>query len=126
MKEILLISILILGSSLNLFANNTAYLKKSCDAGNAEKCFKLGHIYRDGTGIKINYTNAIKYYRMACDNGYVEACNNLGVRYLNGQGAEASKTKAVHFFAKACDEGARDGCHNLKGLEKYSSKTKKH
>lgn len=123
MKKIILVSILFFGSNLNLFANNVAYLKKSCDNGDAEKCFKLGSMYRDGTGTKINYPNAIKYYSKACDNGYAMACNNLGVRYLNGQGAKENKEKAVHFFVKACDDGVRDGCENRKGLKEYSSKT---
>lgn len=122
MRRILLAGILMLGGSLNLYAKNIAYLKKSCDNGNAEKCFKLGHMYRDGDSVKINYSNAIKYYRMACDNGYPEACNNLGIRYVNGQGEKESKEKAVHFFEKACDNSVRNGCHNLKVMEKEISK----
>ncbi len=122
MKKILLTSIVLFGVSFNLSANSAIYLKKSCDSGNAKKCFKLGHIYRDGVGVNINYINAIKYYLMACENGYPEACNNLGVRYINGQGAKENKAEAVKFFAKACENGTQDGCDNLEVQAEYISK----
>ena len=122
MKKLILISILFLGSNINLIANSIMHFKIDCQKGNLQECLKLGHIYRDGTSGQINYTQAIKYYRMACENGYIDACNNLAMRYLNGQGVKANKAKAIELFSKSCTNGLKDGCHNLKGFKEYNIK----
>ncbi len=112
MKFFLLVNILLFGMSFGLYADGAVDLKKACDNGDIKKCYKLGHMYRDGINVKRNYASAIKYYSKVCDGGYAAACNNLGVRFINGQGTKKDNMKAMELFHKACDDGDLYGCDN--------------
>lgn len=47
--------------------------------GNAEAQIELGHLYREGTGIHQDYTEALRWYREAASQGNANAENNIGV-----------------------------------------------
>lgn len=125
MKKILLVNILLFVMSFGLYADGAVYFKKACNGGDLKKCYKLGHMYRDGTGVKQNYSKAVKYYSKACDDGYVSACNNLAVRICNEQGIKKNNINAAKLFHKACKGADSDGCHNLKIVKKEILNEKK-
>jgi len=94
--------------------------KKSCDSGSIRECYLLGTLYKEGLGVKKNYTKATNLYKKAanlfkkaCDEGDSLRCNNLGDLYKKGLGVEQSYTKATFFYKKACDGNAPIGCYNL-------------
>ena len=125
MKKILLVNMLLFGMSFSLYADGIVYSKKACDRGNSKQCTVLAHMYRDGIGVKQNYSKAVKYYSKACDDGYVSACNNLAVRICNEQGIKKNNINAAKLFHKACKGADSDGCHNLKIVKKEILNEKK-
>lgn len=58
--------------------------QKACDSGNAGGCFKLGYLYKNGQGVRQNFSTAKQYYGKACDLGLQVGCDNY--RKLNEKG----------------------------------------
>ncbi|MDF0676542.1 MAG: tetratricopeptide repeat protein [Nitrospira sp.] len=63
-----------------------ALLRKGCDGGQPNDCFKLGAMFDIGKGVPQDIVQAAALYRKACDGGVAESCFNLGVSYENGYG----------------------------------------
>ena len=50
---------------------------KACRNNTASACFELGELYREGTGVERNITEAKEYYRKACSGGFDMGCLEL-------------------------------------------------
>jgi TPR repeat protein len=73
--------------------------------------YNLGGIYREGTGVRQDYVEAVKWYRLAADQGNAMAQPNLGAMYDNGIGV--SYTEAVKWYRQAADQGDAMAQSNL-------------
>ena len=58
--------------------------QKACDGGEAFGCAILGTSYKNGQGVKQNFSTAKQYYGKACDLGLQLGCDNY--RKLNEKG----------------------------------------
>ncbi len=130
MKKIF-VSILILLTAFSLFADinsatqafdsgnyKMAYkqLLPLAEAGNAAAQNKLGTLYSDGHGIKLNYKKAIYWYQKAINQGYFRAYNNLGYLYQYGQGVKQNYEKAADLYKRADGKGSVIAGYNLSML----------
>lgn len=98
--------------------------QKSCDAGDARSCNKLGILYKKGQVIKRNDKKANECYKKAnnlfkkdCESGDSFACYYLGVLYQNGkEGAQQDKNLAKEYYGKACDLDHQLSCEHYQDL----------
>jgi len=75
--------------------------------------FYLGTMYRDGLGVKQNFSRAKSKYVLACNFKIADACSSLGYMYNKGMGVEQDYSKAISLNKKGCEEGSALGCLNV-------------
>ena len=73
-------------------------------------------MYREGRGIKQNYTEAVKWYKKAAQQGDDVAQNNLGVMYHNGTGIYKDLRQAKYWYQKSAAQGNDQAKENLNKL----------
>lgn len=108
------------------YINAKKYFELACKSKNnsikAERCFALGIIYENGSGVRQDFKKAIEYYKKSCEAGDSKGCNNLGALYYKGQGVRQNQSTAKEYFGKACDLGEQTGCDNYKELNERGIK----
>jgi hypothetical protein len=87
-----------------------------CSNGNAQHCFTLGDLYRDGLEVPQDEGRAATLFEKACDGGVALGCNSLGVLHRKGGGVPKDEGRAATLFDKACTGQVAQGCFNL-GLQ---------
>ena len=60
--------------------------QRAVELGDVNSMVKLGNIYGDGQGVKLDKKKMVKYYRMAADRGCAFALCNLGSCFCDGDG----------------------------------------
>jgi serine/threonine-protein kinase len=94
-------------------------LDKACNAGDAQACSDLGHLYdwaphfTVADSVTQNYPRAMKLYTKACDAGNADGCYGLGFLYDQGFGVPQSFARAAEYYTKACDGNNSAACNNL-------------
>ena len=96
-------------------------LNPLADQGNAEAQYKLGRMFANGWGVKLDRRKAAEWYRKAARLGHMDAQARLGGAYFNGEGAIQNFDEAYNWFSKAGERGHPDamfylGYMNLKQL----------
>jgi TPR repeat protein len=76
--------------------------QKSCDAGYADGCSRLGAAYEKGEGAAADPAKAKSLYDQACKAGSMDGCARLAHAYEKGVGVPASASKADGVIAKLC------------------------
>jgi uncharacterized protein len=88
-------------------------LARSCDAGDALSCQRLGMHRLNGEGMAKDLVEANARLDQACELGRAPACTELGFSYEVGRGAKPDVARAAVLYNKACEAGdLRWGCHN--------------
>lgn len=65
----------------------------------------LGHIYRRGLGVDIDFAQAFDYYKQASERGFAPAQYNLSMMYFRGEGTEKNREKALFWMQQSADGG---------------------
>jgi len=65
----------------------------------------LGYIYKNGEGVKQDYSEAFKWFSLAADQGGEVAQEYLGDMYFNGEGVEQDYSEAYKWCSLAADKG---------------------
>ena len=73
-------------------------------------------MYRNGTGVAQDYSEAVRYFRKAADQGFANAQFNLGNSYRNGDGVAQDCSEAARWYRKAADQGDADAQLSLGAL----------
>ncbi|MEE2931842.1 MAG: hypothetical protein VX941_00270 [Pseudomonadota bacterium] len=73
--------------------------------GNAESQNRLGFLYENGKGVKLNYKKAVEWYLKAAEKGEPAAQFNLGVMYRKGRGVQKNDKIARNWYEKAAKQG---------------------
>ncbi len=94
----------------------TKLYKKACDANKAKACDRLGFMYFNANGVKVDENLSLKYYQKACKLNEDNGCYRVGLAY---EKAGALK-KAESFYSKACKMGKARACEKLGDLYRYS------
>jgi len=94
-------------ASFNLHDYNTArrIWMRAAIAGNSSAQYRLGHLYRNGLGVRTNYVTARYWLQEAARNNHPRAQNDLGSLYLNGQGGPRDVRQALYWYKRSAAQG---------------------
>jgi TPR repeat protein/uncharacterized membrane protein YhaH (DUF805 family) len=90
-----------------------ASVQQRAEEGDAAAQFKLGDMYRYGSGVPQDFAQALAWYRKAAEQGHAFAQNNLGMAYGTGQSVPQDDAQAVSWYRKAADQEDPDAQYNL-------------
>ena len=90
--------------------------------GSAEASARLGNAYVTGTGIPVDYAEALTWFRVAAERGSVEALSGLGYMYYTGKGVEPDYVKALKWYMLASDQGRSREMRGVVSLQMSSEK----
>jgi len=88
-------------------------LAKACENGNAQGCFTLGYMYKNGSGIKQDTQKTIALWERACMLGDSNGCIKVAMMYDKGKEIKQDHQKAKELLSKACDLNDDLGCELL-------------
>ena len=71
----------------------------------AEAQYDLGVMYRDGSGVPTDGTEAAKWFRKSAELGNRAAQCTLGSAYFHGDGVPKDELEAAKWYRKAADQG---------------------
>lgn len=74
---------------------------------------KLGNVYYNGKGRKLNYREAVNWYKKSARAGNADAQNNLANCYYSGKGVSRNYKEAVKWYKKAAERGNVDAQNDL-------------
>src|SRR5271157_3987517 len=101
------------------FKKSIPLLDRACNAGVAQACSDLGHLYDSGPHTSVtdsvaqDIPRALNLYTKACDAGNADGCNSLGFLYNQGRGVPQDFSRAADLYSKGCDKGNGTACYNL-------------
>lgn len=103
-------------------------LRQAAEHGDAGAQDRLGQVYAEGRGVKIDYSEAARWYRKAADQGEPSGLNHLGELFEAGQGVPLNQAEAVKYYRAAATLDDPGGQYNLavvyafgRGVEKNDS-----
>lgn len=73
----------------------------------------IGHMYRNGLGVRQDFAVAGQWYRRAADSGLARAQANLAMMHLRGQGMGVDPKQAAYWFQAAAQQGHVIAQYNL-------------
>src|SRR5688572_18220540 len=88
-------------------------LKKTCDKGNFEDCYKLAGMHRRGEGAQKDAGKAAGLLKKACEGGHAQSCLDLGEMHRAAEGTAKDIDKTVLFWQKACDGTSGEACTRI-------------
>ncbi len=95
------------GSSQEIFS----WYKKAADQGNLDSAYRVGRMYKYGSGTEQNYKKAMEYFRKvafskadAFDYPIEDSMREIGWLYYYGQGVEKDERKALIWFKKSVEQ----------------------
>ena len=96
------------------FSSAVTLMERGVEDGNADAAYRLGTIYRDGSGnVTTDIKLAIKWLEKAGELGSYSAYHNLGVMFGNGNGVKIDHKKAAEYYRKAAELGFAGSQNNL-------------
>ena len=75
--------------------------------------YGMGLMYDLGTGVSMNFEEAVKWYQLSAEQGNADAQNNLATMYAEGEGVEKDAHKAEILYERAAQQGNFDAPNNL-------------
>ena len=99
------------------YAGALRELRPLAQQGNLDAQAKLGEMYLQGTGVKQDYTTAMRWLMQAATQGDVAAAeSDIGLIYYNGAGVKRDYAEAARWFLKAAEQGYADAQIGLGSL----------
>ena len=77
------------------YATSLAEWVPLAEQGNSNAQYKLGVMYRQGTGVPFDNFEAVTWYLAAAKQGHARAQSNLGFMYRTGRGVTQSNLHAL-------------------------------
>lgn len=77
---------------------------KHAEQGDSWSQYRLGHIYKYGTGLEKDYEKTLYWFTKAAEQGNTDAQYNLGKMYYFGEDVESDYEKAFYWFSKAAEQ----------------------
>lgn len=112
----------------NIFANDINHSKKAlkkyeieCKSKNADSCYELANMYRNGKYNLLDEQKAFYLYKKACALKNFKACNYEATAYTGSYFAKKDTAKATKLFKLSCDHGYAKACNNLAKM--YSNRS---
>ncbi len=82
---------------------------RSAEASDTDRLFRLGHAYRQGTGVPVDDRKAVELFSAAAERGHAAAQYYLGLMYAEGRGVPEGLEVAVHWFEQAARQNLVEG-----------------
>ncbi len=89
------------------------HCEEQCDAGNSDRCRRLGVNYEFGRGVDVDGARATALYERSCALKNSVGCIAAGRMHEFHHGVPKDDANAVRFYGIACDLGDGPGCVNL-------------
>lgn len=105
MKNLLIISFLILFSTSPVWPGEFEDTLKKADQGDAEAQFNLGSLYLDGEGVPQNSKKAVLWYTKSAEQGYSNSQMMLGTMYTSGESVPQDHIQAMYWYKKSAEQG---------------------
>ena len=86
--------------------------ERECDAGQADRCRRLGDAYQFATDGGKDDARATSYYELACKLKNAPACMSAGQMYEYHHGVAENDAKAADYYRQGCDSGHVPSCAN--------------
>jgi uncharacterized protein len=83
-----------------------AAVRKAAKAGNPEAQFRLGVMYGNGDGVKLDYAEALSWFQKAAEQGHDSALLTLAWMYANGTGVDVDEDRARELYLEAARRGS--------------------
>ena len=90
------------------YKNALQNLKRVADSGNANAQVRLGYMYDEGKGVKVDDALAVKYYQKAANGGNDWAMRNLGLMYEYAEGTTKNLQLALKWYKKSGYDTKKD------------------
>jgi TPR repeat protein len=81
----------------------------SAEVSDTDRLFRLGHAYRQGTGVPVDDRKAVELFTAAAERGHAAAQYYLGLMYAQGRGVQEELEIAVHWFEQAARQNLVEG-----------------
>jgi hypothetical protein len=91
--------------------------RKAADTGHTVAMVDLGHLYRDGRGVRLDEAEAVRLYRQAAEAGDALGMADLGRMYEAGRGVSRDVAEAVRWYRKAAEAGNDYAIEALRRLD---------
>ena len=79
-------------------------VKAIAEQGNSMRQFMLGNYYRDGQGVRQDYSKAFYWYQKSANQGDSYGQYGMGYAYSNGRGVRQDYSKALEWFKKSAKQ----------------------
>ncbi len=108
--------------------------RQGCELNNAESCYLLSLMYRQGHGVRRDASESQKYLEQACrfghspacgmlvsdaeaacDQGQVTECVSAGLHFLSGDGVPKDAERGKRLLRRGCSKRVLPGCEQLDG-----------
>ena len=76
-------------------------------------CSNLAKHYRNGWGVRQDFTKALQYFKKACGLGEADSCALVGSEYLLGKNIKKDLKQAKSYYEKSCEMQSAFGCFGL-------------
>lgn len=83
------------------------------EAGDARAQAAIGSLYIHGSGVAVDYAEALRWTRRAAEQGDVTGQFNMGTIYAGGLGVERDYGQAAEWFARAAEQDDAASRFNL-------------
>ena len=90
-----------------------ALFRRGCRGGDAEACWSLGSLYRDGVGVPKNAAEAARWLSLSCDGDAKLGCSQYAALLDSGRGIPADPARALALLTGGCDRGRPSACADL-------------
>ena len=87
--------------------------ERECDAGQSDRCRRLGDSYQFANDEGKDDALATAYYERACALGNAPACLSAGQMYEFHHGVSKDDSRAAGYYKRGCDVGFVASCANL-------------
>lgn len=92
--------------------------KEAAGRGVPEAAYRLGVVYRSGTGVEKDIREAAKWFDAAAQRGNPDAQFALGIFYQNGTGVRQNRDEALRLLGLAARGGNRKAGEHLGRIQK--------
>jgi TPR repeat protein len=118
MQKLLWSALLLISSSILLYASLFESRQTDCDEGDAKACFEAGKTYSQEGYKEKDYdekkaaSKVAALYKRSCELGYAQGCTAYAMSYAADTHKDPDKD-ARYYFKKACESGDLTGCTML-------------
>ena len=77
--------------------------QKAAELGDLDACYSLGLLYKTGSGVDKNLSEAVNYFTKGAQQKHINSMIELGLMQFNGLGTARDETSAAHWFRMAAE-----------------------